>query len=85
MSEDIGLEYGYFGVDFRDQKENWLSKSVHVYGYPECVSENKIQSDAQHCMYGDSGKWVKESESRLKYNIPASAGQCGSPIYIKEA
>ncbi len=36
-------------------------------------------------MYGYSGKWVKESESRLKYNIPTSAGQCGSPIFRKEA
>ncbi len=36
-------------------------------------------------MYGDSGRCVKESENRLKYTIPTSAGQCGSPIFIKLA
>ena len=35
-------------------------------------------------MYGDSGKWEKESENRIKYQIPTSPGQSGSPVYIQE-
>ena len=36
-------------------------------------------------MCGDSGHWEKVNENNLIYKIPTSAGQCGSPIYVKDA
>ena len=49
--------------------------------------ENKIEKRADNYMYGDQGKWAKESNNnnRLKYSIPTSGGQSGSPVYIKKA
>lgn len=86
LQDDVGLHYGYFGIDFEDKKQKWLVDNVHIYGYPGCVYKNEKQIDAENYMYGDSGKWAKESDSenRLRYKIPTSAGQSGSPVYVKE-
>ena len=56
-----------------------------MHGYPGTVYEHGIEKDAEHCMYGNYGKWAKESENRLRYAIPTSAGQSGSPAYVKKA
>ncbi len=75
LSLPIGQQVGYFSFEYNTDINAYANTTVGITGYP---------ADKGTKMYGTSGKILESYQRRFHYQLDATAGQDGAPIFYKD-